>query len=66
MKIYNDKSDEQLISLYVDGKNEAFDALLERHVEISLLSFRENPPPDYDFSFVNTKKNAVLCTEKKK
>ena len=31
MKIYNDKSDEQLISLYVDGKNEAFDALLERN-----------------------------------
>ena len=31
MKIYNDKSDEQLISLYVDGNNEAFDALLERH-----------------------------------
>ena len=37
-----------------------------RYVEISLLSFRENPPPDYDFSFVNTEKNAVLCTEKKK
>lgn len=31
MTIYNDKSDEQLISLYVDGKNEAFDELLERH-----------------------------------
>ena len=31
MKIYKDKSDEQLISLYVDGKNEAFDELLERH-----------------------------------
>ena len=31
MKIYKDKSDEQLISLYVDGNNEAFDALLERH-----------------------------------
>ncbi len=31
MKIYSDKSDEQLISLYVDGKNEAFDALPERH-----------------------------------
>ncbi len=31
MKIYDDKSDEQLISLYVDGKNEAFDELLERH-----------------------------------
>lgn len=31
MNNYNDKSDEQLISLYVDGKNEAFDALLERH-----------------------------------
>lgn len=31
MRIYNDKSDDQLISLYVDGKNEAFDALLERH-----------------------------------
>ena len=31
MKVYNDKSDEQLISLYVDGKNEAFDELLERH-----------------------------------
>ena len=31
MKIYKDKSDDQLISLYVDGKNEAFDALLERH-----------------------------------
>ena len=37
-----------------------------RYEEISLLSFRENPPPDYDFSFVNAKKNAVLCTEKKK
>ena len=31
MNIYKDKSDEQLISLYVDGKNEAFDELLERH-----------------------------------
>jgi len=31
MKIFKDKSDEQLISLYVDGKNEAFDELLERH-----------------------------------
>ena len=31
MKSYKDKSDEQLISLYVDGKNEAFDELLERH-----------------------------------
>ena len=31
MKVYRDKSDEQLISLYVDGKNEAFDELLERH-----------------------------------
>ena len=31
MKIYQDKSDEQLISLYVDGMNEAFDELLERH-----------------------------------
>ncbi len=31
MKIYSDKSDEQLISLYVDGTNEAFDELLERH-----------------------------------
>ena len=31
MKIYTDKSDEQLISLYVDGNNKAFDALLERH-----------------------------------
>ena len=33
MKIYKDKSDEQLISLYVDGNNEAFDSLLERHKE---------------------------------
>ena len=31
MRIYSDKSDEQLISLYVDGMNEAFDELLERH-----------------------------------
>ncbi len=31
MNNYKDKSDEQLISLYVDGKNEAFDTLLERH-----------------------------------
>ena len=29
--MYKDKSDEQLISLYVDGNNEAFDSLLERH-----------------------------------
>ena len=31
MNIYQDKSDEQLISLYVDGNNDAFDSLLERH-----------------------------------
>ncbi len=31
MKMIKDKSDDQLISLYVDGNNEAFDALLERH-----------------------------------
>ena len=31
MKLYNDKSDDHLITLYVDGKNEAFDELLERH-----------------------------------
>ena len=31
MKLLKDKSDDQLISLYVDGKNEAFDELLERH-----------------------------------
>ena len=31
MKIFKDKSDDQLITLYVDGKNEAFDELLERH-----------------------------------
>ena len=31
MKRFNDKSDDQLITLYVDGKNEAFDELLERH-----------------------------------
>ena len=33
MKRFNDKSDDQLITLYVDGKNEAFDELLERHKE---------------------------------
>ena len=31
MKLLKDKSDDQLITLYVDGKNEAFDELLERH-----------------------------------
>jgi len=31
MRVYDDKSDEQLISLYVDGTNEAFDTLIERH-----------------------------------
>ncbi len=31
MNSYKDQSDEQLISLYVDGMNEAFDELLERH-----------------------------------
>lgn len=31
MKRFNDKSDDQLITLYVDGKNEAFDELLDRH-----------------------------------
>ena len=31
MRHYNDKSDEQLIALYVDGINEAFDELIERH-----------------------------------
>lgn len=31
MRLLNDKSDEQLVSLYVDGCNEAFDVLIERH-----------------------------------
>lgn len=31
MNIYKDKSDEQLIVLYVEGANEAFDELIERH-----------------------------------
>lgn len=31
MRHFNDKSDEQLIALYVDGINEAFDELIERH-----------------------------------
>lgn len=31
MKDLRDKSDEQLVSLYVDGCNDAFDELLERH-----------------------------------
>ena len=31
MRTYRDKSDDQLITLYVDGTNEAFDELLERH-----------------------------------
>ena len=31
MNSYKDKSDDQLITLYVDGNNEAFDSLLERH-----------------------------------
>ena len=34
--------------------------------EISLLYFRENPPPYYDFSFVNLKKSSELCTVIKK
>jgi len=31
MKDYNDKSDEQLVALYVDGNNVAFDELIERY-----------------------------------
>lgn len=31
MNSFNDKSDERLVSLYVNGCNEAFDALLERY-----------------------------------
>lgn len=31
MKSFNDESDERLIALYVEGNNEAFDALVERH-----------------------------------
>ena len=31
MNSYKDKSDDKLITLYVDGNNEAFDSLLERH-----------------------------------
>ena len=29
--MYQDKSDDQLVALYVDGVNEAFDTLIERH-----------------------------------
>lgn len=31
MKLLKDESDERLISLYVDGCNEAFDILIDRH-----------------------------------
>ena len=31
MRMYQDKSDEQLVALYVEGVNEAFDTLIERH-----------------------------------
>ncbi len=31
MRMYQDKSDDQLVALYVDGVNEAFDTLIERH-----------------------------------
>lgn len=31
MRMYQDKSDDQLVAMYVDGINEAFDTLLERH-----------------------------------
>ena len=31
MRHLNDKSDEQLVALYVDGMNGAFDELIERH-----------------------------------
>ncbi len=51
---------------YLQYHNGCKDTNKNRYEEISLLSFRENPPPDYDFSFVNAEKNAVLCTEKKK
>ncbi|MBQ2177402.1 MAG: sigma-70 family RNA polymerase sigma factor [Alphaproteobacteria bacterium] len=34
MKDLKDKSDDKLISLYVDGCNEAFDELLERHKQL--------------------------------
>jgi RNA polymerase sigma-70 factor (ECF subfamily) len=37
MKLLKDKSDDQLISLYVDGKNEAFDELLERHKDRTFM-----------------------------
>lgn len=31
MRMYQGKSDDQLVALYVDGVNEAFDTLIERH-----------------------------------
>ncbi len=31
MRSFDDESDDRLIALYVDGNNEAFDALVERH-----------------------------------
>ena len=31
MRMYQDQSDDQLVALYVDGVNEAFDTLIERH-----------------------------------
>ena len=31
MRMYQDRSDDQLVALYVDGVNEAFDTLIERH-----------------------------------
>ena len=31
MRMYQDQSDDKLVALYVDGVNEAFDTLIERH-----------------------------------
>ena len=61
MNNYKDKSDEQLISLYVDGNNEAFDALLERHKDRVLYITHSVKNPDMaDDIFQETFVKAIM------
>ena len=57
METLKERSDERLIALYVDGNNEAFDVLIDRHkdrVYSYILHYVKNPElADYIFQETN-------------
>ena len=65
MRMYQDKSDDQLVALYVDGVNEAFDTLIERHKD-RLYSYIFHSVKSDELADDIFNISPYLCTQKSK